>query len=256
MPYEWVTGRNEYRDTLTGQFVSQSTLNDMSRQIVAQDQAAMDTLFARFNAGQIDAGTLDIEGRELIKRSYLRQGLLAHGGRNNATPQLYGQIGYMLSPINPDGQYAYWNNFMAQVRTDPRVASGVRGGMYISSGRQSYNKAATLVRGIPSLSNYPGDGRTKCRVNCKCSLRFKQVPGGWDIYWVLGIAEHCEDCVALASSWNPLRYRNGVLADAVAIKRQLEHVHTHHHRQLDAIAHLLQYGTPPEWATIEYMQSA
>jgi len=27
---------------------------------------------------------------------------------------------------------------------------------------------------------------------------------GWDCFWTLGMAEHCEDCVENSHKWNPL----------------------------------------------------
>jgi hypothetical protein len=48
---------------------------------------------------------------------------------------------------------------------------------------------------LPLLTQVPGDGGTQCRGNCQCYLEF--TPSG--VNWVLLPAEHCDDCLALAS---------------------------------------------------------
>jgi len=88
-----------------------------------------------------------------------------------------------------------------------------RARMYGGAVNDTVYEANTRAVGIPRLSNYPGDGRTRCLTNCRCALSIKKLAGDgdWDIYWKLGKAEHCEDCIELARRWNPLRVRKGVI---------------------------------------------
>ena len=75
-----------------------------------------------------------------------------------------------------------------------------------------------LVDGLGvDLPQVPGDGGTRCLANCKCHLEFEQSERrrgrGYEavlnVYWVLGDAEHCDDCVKLSQKWNPKVVRPG-----------------------------------------------
>lgn len=72
----------------------------------------------------------------------------------------------------------------------------------------------TAAIGLPRLPQYPGDGHTVCRTNCRCVLRIDKLKGegDWNIYWILHEDDrNCPDCEALSRQWNPLRVRKGKL---------------------------------------------
>ena len=71
---------------------------------------------------------------------------------------------------------------------------------------------------LPTLPIYPGDRRLACKGFCKCHLEVRRVGAqDFDVYWVLGQAEHCEDCVRLSLEWNPLKIRQGVITSVKAL---------------------------------------
>jgi hypothetical protein len=78
--------------------------------------------------------------------------------------------------------------------------------MYMNSARQAYTRAELEARGIPALPIMPGQGKTQCLTNCKCTLQMKKEGNLWHIFWKLGKAEHCPDCDNLSRQWNPLIY--------------------------------------------------
>jgi hypothetical protein len=86
-----------------------------------------------------------------------------------------------------------------------RAASYLPAILHVYSDLQVYD--------MPELPVMPGDGQTICRAWCKCQLRIAKSGNDYDVYWQLGVAEHCEDCVQLSELWNPLRFRNGVIID-------------------------------------------
>lgn len=117
-------------------------------------------------------------------------------------------------------QAKYLDNFAQDLRGqrnrredfDPaKIANRAR--LYGGAASATVNQANTAAIGLPRLPQYPGDGSTLCRVSCRCSLRIDKLKGqgDWNIYWKLGKAEHCEDCIELSKRWNPLRIRKGVL---------------------------------------------
>jgi hypothetical protein len=65
-----------------------------------------------------------------------------------------------------------------------------RSALYLGAVRATYYGAR-----FPGVGIYPGDGGTACKGNCKCSLEERE--GG--VWWVLGPAEHCDECRARAS---------------------------------------------------------
>ena len=105
--------------------------------------------------------------------------------------------------------------FLATWITDIEAAGNLVGGvyraqMYAQSLEQVYQKAYMAAKGqavgLPDLPAYPRDGSTRCRTNCCCAWRIeKKSDQEYHAFWQLHPADHCEDCVARATSWNPLR---------------------------------------------------
>jgi multidrug efflux system outer membrane protein len=71
------------------------------------------------------------------------------------------------------------------------AAARARAAMYAGSIRATYGKAR-----YPGLSQYPGDGGTRCLTRCGCSLDERDD----GIHWILDDSiENCEDCQAMAA---------------------------------------------------------
>jgi len=49
------------------------------------------------------------------------------------------------------------------------------------------------------------EGLPAHNTNCQCHLEIDETDEEWQVTWVLGAAEHCPDCVRLASNWTPLK---------------------------------------------------
>lgn len=88
-----------------------------------------------------------------------------------------------------------------------------RAGMYGTSVSSTVYENNIAAIGVPGLPQYPGDGHTQCLTKCRCSLKVDKLrgDGNWNIYWQLGKAEHCDDCVSLSRRWNPLKIRDGII---------------------------------------------
>jgi len=140
--------------------------------------------------------------REGLKNQYIAQYIAAKGGRENMDQADWGRLGGLLK-----NQYRYHNGFAQDIVEGKmtQAQARVRAQMYQDSAKQAFERAKTEGRGMPPLPAYPGDGQTRCRTNCACSWRIVETEDGWDCYWELGQADHCEDCLANAERWNPLR---------------------------------------------------
>jgi hypothetical protein len=112
-------------------------------------------------------------------------------------------------------QLDYLNAFADELDTVPWSERDAwyraRANLYAGAMRSTYSKGRTL--GLP-LPAHPGDGSTRCLVNCKCEWRIQQVGTNddYDCYWRLGSAEHCPDCVSRSRRWAPFRIRGGEAA--------------------------------------------
>lgn len=189
-----------YRDRNTGRFLSPERIIRVRDQYqTARQQIGVDL------AGQLANGDITIQRwvadmRQSVKETYIAEYMLARGGRHNMTQSDWGRLGNMLR-----NQYGYLDRFAQEIAAGnlSQAQIAARAKMYFASATQAFERAQAAGRGI-QLSQYPCSGQTQCMSQCKCSLRFEEKETTWEITWRLGVAEHCDDCVALASSWNPL----------------------------------------------------
>lgn len=87
------------------------------------------------------------------------------------------------------GQLEYMRGFADEASDMSDSAVAARADLYAGATRGAYYAARH-----PGLSQYPGDGGTACKGNCKCSLT-EEDDG---IHWVLG-GEGCADCQKMAA---------------------------------------------------------
>lgn len=87
-------------------------------------------------------------------------------------------------------QLDYLKAFVAATDDMSDAAVRARSALYAGATRGTYYGAR-----YPGLSQYPGDGNTRCLTNCLCSLDERDN----GIYWVLDGGEHCDDCEAMAA---------------------------------------------------------
>lgn len=114
-------------------------------------------------------------------------------------------------------QTRYLDNWVAQIERQPDkewsgAALGNRARMY--AGTAEALAAETVDKNVhaefPNLPFYPAQ-KTSCRNNCKCGWEWRMVDrdkGNADVYWRLGRAEHCKQCLARAAAFAPLQIRN------------------------------------------------
>lgn len=147
--------------------------------------------------------------RQEIKDEYIRQYILGRGGREQMTSADWGSIGGDLA-----FQYRKLDEFTAQIEEGliSEAQAVARARMYTNSARQAFEKADIRARGLPELPQYPADGNQICLSNCNCFWRIVDVivDGvliGWDCFWELRPAEHCDTCLENNSKWNPFEVR-------------------------------------------------
>lgn len=184
-----------------GTFVGQSRMVGLRDAYIAQSKLRTNALAAQVANGEISIQQWQIAMRQVVKDTFINEYMLGAGGRNAMTQADWGRVGQMVR-----NQYEYLDNFAQDILNGRYTEAGVaaRGRMYPEAASQAFERGNTEGRGMPPLPQVPGDGQTRCLSNCKCSIQIKERDEAWDVYWKLSPAEHCEDCLELASRWNPL----------------------------------------------------
>ncbi len=162
---------------------------------------------------QLADGTMSLQDwqlamREELRRSALEQYVTGKGG----DPANINQTDYLALGPELKSQYKYLSKFAAAI--DKAAQDGKpldfavqRAKLYARSTQAVFWKSEIPVQ----LPQYPRDGSTACRSNCKCRLRTQREKDSDGnevavlVWWQLSPAEHCDDCLALARKWNPLR---------------------------------------------------
>jgi len=141
-----------------------------------------------------------------MKEFYIVSGVAAKGGDWGAmTPRNWGRIGGHLR-----WSYATLGNFANDIydflEKEGRFPGNLemRADHYRGRAKAIFHKTLAIVQEWPDLPAYPGDGSTQCLSNCLCNWVVERTPDAWHCYWTLGLAEHCQDCVARSQIWNPL----------------------------------------------------
>jgi hypothetical protein len=215
----WEDDTHNYRNTETGQFVSQNDILRLSGERIDRTFPVSDQLVSMLVNGQLNVRDWELLMRQELKAAYIQQYLLGRGGLGAMTQADWGSIGGMLRE-----QYRYLNNFAREIKagglTEGQIR--VRARMYFASSREAFSRARSRAMGWPQLPDYPGSGNTFCLTNCRCDWSGDEVePGVWEMTWNLDpnpAVEHCtgpgEDkegrpfgCVERSIKWNPLILR-------------------------------------------------
>lgn len=179
------------------------------RQAVDQFNEVAQETNAAFLAGRIDRTQWEREMRKYLRNLHFTTYVVGRGGADKLTSRDLIEYRKLV-----DRQFMFladWINSV-DVATPPSEAQmNARIGMYANNSVSTAEVANSLARGLPLLPAYPRDGSTQCYTNCKCKWRYAKRDDGWNVFWTMGRAEHCPNCVKRSRTWNPLRYRNGVL---------------------------------------------
>lgn len=192
-----------YRDVRSGQFLSASTSVELRNDVLARTRMEAANTTDRLIGGRITVSEWERAMRTQVRESYATQFAFGRGGRDAMTRDDRKALGKLI-----DEQHAYLRDFAGAI-ADGELSGGqiaARAAMYLNGSAGAYERGHGAAYGMPELDHYPGDGSTQCLSNCLCSLEIEPTDGGWDVTWVLGdpATESCDDCVGLASDWDPL----------------------------------------------------
>lgn len=200
--FDWIYSviRGAYRKT-RGRSLSDATLKAARDNYAIGKEMAVDALTNRLMNQQINIQQWVLSFRQELKKAYINQYVTGRGGIEMMTQADWGSIGGQLKR-----QYEFMNKFAGEIQagrlTDAQIRQ--RMNLYFESSKQAYERAKATSHGLPSLPQYPGDGNTQCRTNCKCEWVIEETETEWRCYWKLNPAEHCPDCIDNSQRWNPL----------------------------------------------------
>jgi len=183
-------------------------------------------LSGRLQSGDLNLADWQEQMKAELRRANLEQFVTANGGvRENIDRREYLKLGTELRR-----QYRYLARFAAVIEAaaaddKPLGFVTVRAALYARSTQASFWRASVPV----PLTQVPRDGKTRCKTSCKCRLKIDRVRDAQgvvteiQVWWRLGIAEHCDDCVGLARSWNPLRVPvDETFSEAASVEQAIE----------------------------------
>ena len=199
----WDDSAKRYRSPETGRFIGIDDMNGLRTEFMTSQKERLEGVTTVFDAGTIDSLTYERQVKEIIKQTYIDNYVMGKGGRLSMTQADWGSVGGMIKE-----QYGYLNPFLAQIERGElsQAQINARLKMYINSASEAFWRG--FASDIPiDLPAYPGDGSSRCLVNCQCTWDIQPVENGYNCYWRLGAAEHCEDCLQRASEWNPYKIR-------------------------------------------------
>lgn len=191
-------------------------LSDLSRVLMLEWQEIsrqrIDGYADAWQAGRIPLEDYERLFKQQVKDLYIAAAWTARGSVEATTQADYGRVGRMLRD-----QYGYAHDFFQEIEAGKLSLAEIkaRAGLYVESAGQALERIGIEGDGLPRLPHYPKDGSSPCRVNDKCTLRKERVADGWDIYWELNPAEHCEVCRRRAAN-SPLRVRFGAVVNPEA----------------------------------------
>jgi len=202
-------------------------LNDMRKYANAlrlQSEKRIEGISQRLLDGEIDLPQWQQLMKDELRRAHLEQFVVGKGGiRDGVKAGDYGKLGPELKK-----QYQYLNKFAATIAKQSEAGQPLTGIIARSKLYARSTQATFWHTAIPvQLPQYPRDGKTKCKSNCKCRLRFKYVRDAGEVsavlvWWQLAPAEHCKSCRDLAREWSPKRFEvNGTIKES-SIQQSVE----------------------------------
>ncbi len=207
--FEWVRSARRYRDTTTGRFISQDTLENFQQDYLDKQADRARDLARQLVQGDLKLGEWESGMRQIIKETHLVNYAVGFGaGRQNMTQADYGKVGQVVRK-----QYEYLSDWASQIKMGIEgdsletieQAIGQRANYYLESARASYWRGVGAGVGV-KLPAYPRDGSSACLFNCRCRWDIDETDKAVIAHWRLSPAEHCKDCVDRSSKWGNLRF--------------------------------------------------
>lgn len=214
MAFEYDAASRRYRDSASGRYVSSATISRFRDTMLDRSVARVDDLTKQLSDGSLSLTDWRTAMRAEIKQLHINEYLLGRGGVNRMTQSDWGRIGAECRK-----QYAYLDRFIGEIElgtlSEAQIAARAR--MYTAGGNMSFARGQERAWSI-QLPAHPGDGSTPCLGWCRCHWSIRETVDGIAATWILGDAQHCEECAERADTWAPLWFdkQTGTQMEAAA----------------------------------------
>jgi hypothetical protein len=198
--FVWVDSARRWRNVATGRFISQSAMVDMRNVFIDGVKGQSDALVKELFAGNLRSNQWAAQLRQLIRSTYIDEYAAANGGILNFGVKDSQIVSKMLTQ-----QWQYLYQFQQDLNAGKLslLQAQARARMYLESATQAFERGQSEAWDMDALPAYPGDGQTACHANCRCHWKIEETDKDFECTWVLGDAEHCDDCVNNATQWAP-----------------------------------------------------
>jgi hypothetical protein len=168
--YQYDPSSRRYRNRSNGQYLSAKEVRSAVDTIIDIETLKMRDLAQSLVDGKIALSDWQVQSASLIKSLHVAMGLAANGGLENTSNSALGFLGSLVKK-----QYAFLKQFALQIRNGTQALDGTlvsRSALYTQASRGTYEAVVT--------QSAVDGGMTEARS-------------------VLGLADHCGDCVEQAS---------------------------------------------------------
>lgn len=196
--WQYRVSTHRYRNPANGQFVSQTKLLELHDAFASARAQTMAALASQVAAGTLNVPDWERQMREEVRLAHGGQYLLGRGGRNALSIDDWRRLDDLVR-----SQMAYLTNF-ARALADGKLSEAQlawRSTLYSHSARQAFERGRASAYDL-HLPCYPADGGTACKSRCHCHWSFKTTRREIRATWVLGVAEHCDDCRGRAARYH------------------------------------------------------
>lgn len=176
--------RWRYRDSR--QFAPMQAVRTQAERYIQQQRNELIKLGYKQSNGDISLEAFQRDAAKLVKEIHLGNMIAALGRQSDLSPEVFLEVGRQLKKQYHAGRdwqskKPYGLKYLAQDIKDGKLSDGqlaFRLSMYANSGNKSYWGTKTIIA--------IKDGKTE-------AMR------------VLGVAEHCAECLAMQGTWRPIR---------------------------------------------------
>lgn len=166
--YRWDAGLQRYVNVATGRFVGRQAILDLLDAEISQRERELGRLLTSFMDGELSPAVWLDQMHTVLRRTHLQMAALGAGGWDRLTPADYGRIGGLLG-----SDYRRMVEFARAVTAGELTTAQAmaRLGLYLGNARRSFwhgQRATPQAGGV---------------------VLFRRL---------LGVAEHCNDCVGYA----------------------------------------------------------
>ena len=174
--YGWNPTAGRYVDLSTGRFVAFTEVRAALEYNIQASNLEIERITQALLNGQISLDAWQTSMMEQIKIAHINAACAARGGWAQMTPADWGFVGRQIRT-----QYDFLRNFVNDIQTGKQALNGkllIRAGMYGDASRSMFEDMRRRVEEL--------------------------VYGMEEEMRVLGVADHCPDCLDNAGKWAPI----------------------------------------------------